>query len=223
MPECPTCDRDDFASERGVKLHHARTHGESLTKIDRECAWCGDTVSVFPSARGKNKRVFCSDSDCYGKWQSENRTKENNPTYAGGKVTVECVVCGGEKEVFPYRIEQHSVFYCSTDCESEYRSSQTGPDSTRWEGGYLNYGEGWNDRKKERVRERDDYVCQHPGCTITNEEHKERVGKSLAVHHIQPARSFDDAERRNDMENLITLCMTHHRMWEEIAPLRPTG
>ena len=27
---CPTCDRSDFASERGMKTHHAKSHGESL-------------------------------------------------------------------------------------------------------------------------------------------------------------------------------------------------
>lgn len=221
MDACPTCGRDDFKSEQGVKAHHARTHGESLVKSTRECAWCGDNVEVYDSRRGKNERVFCSDSDCHGKWQSENRSGKDSYIYEGGKQAVECVVCGDEKEVYPYRVEHHSIFFCSTECQSEYQSSQTGPDATRWKGGYVNYGKGWNDKKKEAVRERDNYVCQHPGCTVSNAEHKEQIGKSLEVHHIQPARSFDNPEDRNDMENLVTLCITHHQMWEEIAPLRP--
>jgi len=34
---CPTCNRDDFASERGMKLHHFAAQGQSIAnRVERE-------------------------------------------------------------------------------------------------------------------------------------------------------------------------------------------
>lgn len=100
----------------------------------------------------------------------------------------------------------------------------TGEDHPRWTGDYVDqfdYGPGWNEAKKEAVRERDDRTCQQ--CGRTEEEHLERYGTKHVVHHIQKARTFDDPEKRNAMDNLVTLCNSvdcHHR-WEKMSPLRP--
>lgn len=99
----------------------------------------------------------------------------------------------------------------------------TGKDHPFWDGGTPSYGPGWNYAKKEQVRERDGRTCQNPGCGRTEEEHIEMCGKKHSVHHIQKARSFDDPEKRNHTNNLITLCETKecHRAWEKMSPLRP--
>jgi len=40
MTECPTCDRDGFKNEHGVKMHRVQVHDEFVAeKI--ECEWCG--------------------------------------------------------------------------------------------------------------------------------------------------------------------------------------
>lgn len=49
-----------------------------------------------------------------------------------------------------------------------------------------------------RILNRDDYRCQAPGCSQR---------RHLEVHHIQ----FRSRGGRNQAENLITLCSTHHR------------
>ncbi len=275
MVTCPTCGREDFKNERGMQLHHARMHNESLATETRECAWCGDDVEVRPSRRGKNKRVFCSGSDCYAKWQSENRSGEDSPTWKGRTVTTDCVVCGQEKEIRADHVEKFDVHFCSTECESEYKTGKrTGSDNPQWtervtvscewcgndferprwhaenghrnfcdkecadewtsenwvgennplwEGGYHGYGPGWNDAKKRKVRKRDDHTCQHPACTVTNEQHKEVYEMALHVHHIQNHRQFDSAEERNAMSNLVALCLPHHKLWEQISPLTPSN
>ncbi|GGJ06128.1 hypothetical protein GCM10008995_15020 [Halobellus salinus] len=40
---CPSCDRDDFGSERAMRIHHKQIHGESLAQRgDRyRCSVCG--------------------------------------------------------------------------------------------------------------------------------------------------------------------------------------
>lgn len=82
------------------------------------------------------------------------------------------------------------------------------------------YGEGWSEEKRERVRRRDNRCCQ--GCGLSEEDHLERHGERLHVHHIQPAKTFDSPQKRNSVDNLIALCCTcHHSKWEPMAPLRP--
>jgi predicted HNH restriction endonuclease len=51
-------------------------------------------------------------------------------------------------------------------------------------------------------------------------DHLTEYGERLHVHHIIPARQFDDPEPRNAMGNLITLCREDHAKWEGV-PLRP--
>jgi 5-methylcytosine-specific restriction endonuclease McrA len=56
---------------------------------------------------------------------------------------------------------------------------------------------------------------------MSQESHFEEYGRKLDVHHITPARQFDDAEERNSMGNLEALCIPFHKTVESMAPLRP--
>jgi 5-methylcytosine-specific restriction endonuclease McrA len=69
------------------------------------------------------------------------------------------------------------------------------------------------------VRERDRYQCQ--GCGLSQEDHLKQFGQKLCVHHITPAREFDDPTKRNAEENLISLCVVCHPKWEHLPGLRP--
>jgi 5-methylcytosine-specific restriction endonuclease McrA/predicted transcriptional regulator len=91
---------------------------------------------------------------------------------------------------------------------------QFGPDHPRWNGGPMPYGEGWTERKKERVRESQDRRCADCGATAPD-------GRRLDVHHLRKAREFDDPEKRNAESNLVALCPSCHRKWERMYPLRP--
>lgn len=92
-----------------------------------------------------------------------------------------------------------------------------GEANPNYNGGPRDYGPGWNDRKKRSVRERDDYTCQDARCSVEQSDHLEEYGERLHVHHLRKARDIDDPEKRNDKENLITLCRECHRHWEKIA------
>jgi len=74
------------------------------------------------------------------------------------------------------------------------------------------YGEGWNEEKRGRVRERDGYECVI--CGVEQEEYQSEYGMALDVHHIRPAREFENGKERNSMSNLVTLCRACHMEWE---------
>jgi transposase len=93
----------------------------------------------------------------------------------------------------------------------------SGEDHPRWNGGESKYGEGWNESKRNAVRDRDDCTCQDPRCSVTQIEHLDEHGEKLHVHHLRKARDVDDPAERNGKENLITLCRDCHRRWEQIA------
>lgn len=94
---------------------------------------------------------------------------------------------------------------------------QSGENNYNWKGGYGNYSRDWDGARK-RALERDNYECQI--CGRANEAHQEDFGKSLDIHHIRPARKFDDQEEAHQLSNLITLCRSCHARWEGI-PLKP--
>lgn len=266
-PECPTCDRSDFKSERGMKLHHAKTHGESIRTQEVTCTWCqntvekepwnidsdrdhfcdfecrskyqsenwsesdnpnwkrvtvhcdycGDAIQRPPSIAEKGKLNFC-DYSCSADWKAENLTGSNHPLYT--RVSVECPVCNDEFGLQDHLADDDSDHVCSTECFKKYISETTsGEDHPRWQGGQKPYGSGWNKAKRREVRKRDEHKCQD--CGMAQEDHLDKHGEKLHVHHIQKARTFDDPEKRNDKNNLITLCRGCHSRWEELSPLAP--
>lgn len=185
-------------------------------RVEKVCGYCGEIFDVAKSRADEAR--FCS-YDCRGAWQSEALTRENNPNWVD-RVTLECEMCGDEYEVRPP--EEERSRFCSKDCLSAWMSkNQTGEDHPSWTGYDIGaYGTGWNVKKKEAVRERDNRECQH--CGRSEEEHIRKFGVRHSVHHITPANEIDGSERRNAMENLITLCRGEcHALWERMAPLRP--
>lgn len=181
-----------------------------------ECDNCGDGLDKDPSKVSEHN--FCS-VRCYGEWRSIEIVGERNPAYSGGLVTLECDYCNSEFDVKPAVADDRR--FCSRTCQGDWRSENlVGEDHPLWEGGMFPYGAGWNEGKKEKVRERDGRECVE--CGRSEVEHLEKFGTKHVVHHIQKARSFDDPEKRNAMDNLVTLCRGKcHRKWEKMSPLRP--
>jgi hypothetical protein len=95
--------------------------------------------------------------------------------------------------------------------------NQSGKNNYNWKGGYGNYGGVWDEARKKAL-ERDNRQCRI--CGFNAQEHKEKYGRSLDIHHIQPSRTFDDQRDAHELSNLITLCLPCHKKWEGI-PLRP--
>jgi transposase-like protein len=95
----------------------------------------------------------------------------------------------------------------------------SGSDHHRWKGGETDYGSSWT-RQRRRALDRDGDQCAV--CGTTSEEHIQKRGCDLHVHHVTPFRKYgvENHERANRLDNLITLCRTHHDQWEGLN-LRP--
>lgn len=105
----------------------------------------------------------------------------------------------------------------------------SGPDNCNWKeepvSEWREYGDNW-DQQRQKALERDDYICQTPGCELTQEAHREEFTRGLHVHHIRPLSAFGDDEnevnfeRANRLDNLVTVCVEDHYLWERASPLR---
>jgi len=207
------CDRDCYAqwqSENETGENHPSWEGGPVTL---ECEQCGCDYERKPAEVEESR--FCSHG-CHADWMGENHNGANHP--AAKQSFFECSWCGEENHRPPANLSDGHNF-CDIKCYGKWISqNRTGENHPRYTGGRPNYGRGWNDAKKESVRERDNYECQ--GCGMSNEEHIKEYARRLSVHHITKADNFDDPEKRNAMDNLIALCMSCHGKWERISPLQ---
>lgn len=81
---------------------------------------------------------------------------------------------------------------------------------------YEPYCKDFNEQRKEKIRKRDDYICQMPGCLCTQLENLILYKCRLDVHHIH-------YDKKNCKPDLITLCHScnskvnsNRNYWEEI-------
>lgn len=183
--------------------------------VTTDCEVCGEPTAVKQSIYEQRDHHMCS-PECRHEWQIGRSVGENNPFWKGGKETTECFQCGGPVERWPSRIERQPNHFCSPECTSEWRSENyTGENHPNWEGGTFPYGAGWTKAKREKVRERQGRRCA--GCGVRESD----LPRKLSVHHIQKARTFEDDEARNDDSNLVAVCLSCHRAFEAMSPLRP--
>lgn len=124
--ECPSCD-ENLRSKRGVKLHHKRSHGESIRGVESECEECGEVYRVSKSQTRRSR--FCS-RECKDNHQTISLKGVNNPNHSR-RVEVECSWCGVREKVPPSRVERYA--YCSRKCKNASMVGQTGEDHPRWQ------------------------------------------------------------------------------------------
>lgn len=233
---CPTCG-DSFKNMTAVKIHHTKTHGESIAGFEYNCAWCDNSV-VKPTSQ--YEKAFCSDS-CRDNWQSENWSGEDNPNYQGKTLTLSCNYCGSEFERLESQTNLNRGKYCSQSCKGKDKTGSDSPvwnsreikceecgekfyakksrDSARFcsydchhdsmdKGERVRYGKGWIEIRRQ-VRERANHECEICGLSCEGSHHH--------VHHIIPVREFDEPENAHYNENLTLLCNTHHPEMENIS------
>ncbi|WP_121820230.1 HNH endonuclease [Halostella salina] len=120
---CPQCNRT-FETERGLRVHHSRVHGETLP--NRVCPICR---TEFHSSYEK---TYCSQA-CLDEGTSNSGTE--NPNYRGGKSVTACTLCDSKFEYYP---SQKAGLYCPDCVETEQWRvvpERTGERNPQWNGG----------------------------------------------------------------------------------------
>jgi len=231
--ECPTCSKV-LNTSVGLKQHHTKVHGESLVETS-ECNWCGETFKVRPSQVGnycsrechgkwrtenglpaKRRQIPIQCAQCgegfttaqsnvkYGKRFC---SKECHINSRGGE-NVECEECGDK--FYAYDTYVDDARFCSQDCYGVWLSeNKSGANSWHWQGGSQpEYGPGWTERKRERVRGRDRRRCTE--CGLHESEHVAEHGMKLHVHHEVNARESSNPAVYNAVRNLRAMCISCH-------------
>lgn len=238
--ECPECEYTSD-SQHGIKIHYGIVH-EGTLQPEIVCEWCEGTFHVKP--KREDSARFCSQT-CHRNWlcggerPSAEKLRELHRDRAMSlNEMAEHFGVGGHQTIARW-FERYGIEYRSNGeanrklaadrdsyeelvrpaHEAVSEAVQNGEWHLQTESPERNgYGEGWTEEKRETVRELYGRVCQ--ACGMGEDESKERFGTRLDVHHITPWSRFDDAEKRNAVENLVPLCRSCHQKWEGI-PLRP--
>jgi len=191
MRDCPTCD-DSFDTEYGLKLHHAKSHGESLAYSEYECQVCGKSFERKDSEAERRDGTFCS-RECWNDRELDS-------------IQFTCPVCGEESTRNKAEYERYEVSVCSNECRARWLSGvQRGEGNPN----YVHGGdrERFTEHERTQIFERDDYTCQDCG---------ERGG-TLAAHHIEYVS--ENPDRAHDIDNGVTLCTDCHAERHDGEPI----
>ena len=208
-------------------LDHQHTHG-NMKKIGKQ-KLIKEIQSCYDKHGEINRKIFNNDSEfssgktvynyfgSFSKGCKEANVPHNNKPQEKDKVSVNCSSCGEGIKVYPYRIKENknNRFFCDNKCQGDWWSDNlTGEDHPlHIDGDYSDrFGSKWH-IKREKCLKRDSFECKV--CGLSYDNHIEKFGKGLEVHHIKPRRKFYKDEKlsideANKMSNLVTLCKKHH-------------
>jgi 5-methylcytosine-specific restriction endonuclease McrA len=237
---CPTCDREDFKSDLGVKFHHKKVHGESLSKETFTCDYCNSEFTA-PKHSRQEEHTFC-DKNCSSKWHSNNISGDEHPDYE--RVRVNCSYCESVIYERPSRVQEYDKHFCDRECKGEWRSEHVkGKKHPRYnKEEYIcdNCGQKFKEVPSHRSFENKfcSQNCQSEWQkTITGEDHPHyKGGHSKGFTESERKEIFDrdnytcqkcgdkteelnahhitpvyeDNSKEHDIENGVTLCVECH-------------
>lgn len=239
--DCPTCGKE-LRTERGMRQHHTKVHGESLP--NRTCEGCG--TEFYDE---KARLSYCDGCDP--------NAGEHNGNWSDAKETAECRLCDDEFEYYPSDkdgvfcpacVEEAEAFLGTPSyelreiervertCEncgvvSEYLKTEVDRGrgrfcdrdchsewmSENWVGenhhAWLGTDStGWYTGKWWRVRRE---VLERDGhaCRLCGTT-RDELGQEPDVHHIEPIRTFEDPQDAHTLDNVVCLCKSCHNVAE---------
>jgi predicted transcriptional regulator len=186
------------------KIKNSMKGKNTKEHIIQYCLHCNKPFSnTFNQSQ---KRKYCS-RECSEKKLVWNKDK-SHPLYneyirkikkilKKEKIKIKCLYCSKYFMIFPSA--QNCRKYCSRKC---YKNNLTrnGPLNPNWKDGisFIPYGLEFNRKLKQKIKERDNYICQKCNTKFKNKKHDKTF--YLTIHHI-------DYNKLNNHEyNLICLC-----------------
>ncbi|MBA3052294.1 MAG: HNH endonuclease [Candidatus Omnitrophica bacterium] len=121
--------------------------------------------------------------------------------WEGGGRKVSCKICNKNFYAKQCSEKYNRGKFCSRKCYAEWLSQNNrGEAHPNWQGGksFEPYGLKFNKQLKERIRIRDNFICQECGKT------QNELKRKLAIHHI------DYCKQNNNPDNLVSLCVSCH-------------
>ena len=155
--------------------------------------WNKNTRGLMPTPWSKNlKGIHLSLSTEFKKGQlpyNKYLPSYMQSNWDGGPISKKCLVCDVEYFIAKSKVKSK---FCSVKCRSKFVS---GKNSHSWIDGrsFEPYDEKFNKKLKEKIRKRNNYICQ--SCGILEN------GRKLTIHHI------DYNKKNNKSNNLIALCV----------------
>ena len=202
------CYNDWIAEDRS---RHPSWKGGPVTLL---CSFCDKPFEVkrgyFNSRKKQGQTSFYCSPECHSNGKSRNRTANKHWNFIG-MIELTCNYCGKtfQRYLSKYKVAKarrpNERVYCSNSCRySAYSETMRGENNPAWKGGASlePYGEGFTERLKESIRERDGFKCQL--CGMTQEQCIEEFDCTLDVHHI------DYCKTNHSPNNLISLCHSCH-------------
>jgi len=219
--ECPTCGRDDFSSERVMKIHHAKEHGESIAGFTYTCDWCGEEFNK--KNRTDSKRVFCS-NECFTEAKSEMFSEVREQQRK--RVTLVCDYCDNDFEVIESR--ERRARYCTEECRDS--DAPTGEDHPQWSRVTL-ICEYCNDEYQcKQSRAEGSRFCS-PGCRSSHmsenwvgENHHNWKEEEIAADYYGPSWSKQRQRARDRDDHRCQVCGASDEVHvHHIRPFREFG
>jgi len=198
-PQAQQWPADNVERRRGTRERQCSDCGQKdIVRSDNNSARCKSCGSKSNGAKGLAiikaravaREVSCT--VCGTKHRNKQFCSVKCKSDAAERVTRDCKLCNTDFEVLASTLDSSNASgnFCSRSCYETFlcRTERTTGRGSQWK------------------RARDDAVNKAPFCAICG------TSKSLQVHHIIPFR----ISRDNTSDNLIPLCVKHHRWVETI-------
>lgn len=203
--ECPEHLEPHWKPWREKKYCSRQCHYDDK-RIQKTCEICGEDFEV-PQSRHDAR--FCSD-ECRGENVRQNPDKYN--LFEDGHDVPD----EWREKLAHWKGKELSNDHKQAISESrkldDYNPVENpdnplgnfGEDHWNWKGGasFEPYPPEFNEKLKEKIRERDGYMCQN--CGMHQSECRMKFGKKLSIHHK------DENKENCSEENLVSLCAKCH-------------
>jgi 5-methylcytosine-specific restriction endonuclease McrA len=180
-----------------------RTRGEIADELGCSKATITNACERFGFTINREERQASHSKLTDEEWLRDKYENNGAPTIADSLgCSAQAVYCA---------LKRHGI-----ERDDRHLDHPSGEEHPRWKGGHeQNRGYTWPKQRKKALN-RDSWECCR--CGMSNSEHEVEHSQQIHVHHIIRYGAFENHERANQLENLVTLCRPCHDELEGEPP-----